>query len=116
METIKIKAGLSVKLFVEVSSEAIVGSYVSLNDNVVKRSQLYGFNIDLGVIDEIDKNVLSSASNFFVSIGDINPIFNNTIVTYTLKYGNEKKSFNGDKVKINDDLFMAYFIVKLVKE
>lgn len=116
METIEIKAGLSVNLFVEISSEAIVGSYVSLNDNVVKRSQLYHFNIDLGIIDDIDNSILSSVSNFFVSVGDITPIFNNTIVTYTLKFGNEEKSFSGDKVKISNDLFMAYFIVKLVKE
>lgn len=115
METVKIKAGSSVKLVVNISSEAIVGSYVSLNDNVIKRSQLYTFSLNLGDIEEIDNSILSSASNFFVSIGDIDPIFNNTKVTYTLEFAGNKKHIDGDKVKINEDLFMAYFIVKLVK-
>tara|TARA_R110001583_G_scaffold109606_1_gene258445 strand:- start:867 stop:1217 length:351 start_codon:yes stop_codon:yes gene_type:complete len=115
METIKIKSGSNVKLLTEISSEAIVGSYVSLNDNVIKRSQLYSFIVDLGKIDDFDNSVMSSASNFFVSIGDIDPILNNTIVKYTLKFDDEEKSYNGDKVKISNDLFMSYFIVKLIK-
>jgi len=115
METIEISAGSNVKLIVEISSEAIVGSYISLNDNVIKRSQLYKFNVDLGKIDKIDNAILSSASNFFVSIGDIDPIFNNTIINYTLEFNGESRAIDGEKVKINEDLFMAFFIVKLKK-
>ncbi len=116
METIKIKAGTNVKLIVEISSEAIVGSYVSVDDNVIKRSELYQFNVDLGTIEDLDNSILSAVSNFFVSMGDFKPIFNNTIIKYTLSFSGEQKSFIGDKVKVSNDLFMGFFIVKLVKK
>jgi hypothetical protein len=50
-----------------------------------------------------------------VALGDFDPIFNNTIVTYTLEHGGNSTNIPSDKVKINDHLFMAYFIVKLKK-
>jgi hypothetical protein len=115
MEIVEIRSGLSVKLSVEISSEAIVGSYISLNDSVVKRSQLYKFELNLGKIEELDNSILSGASNFFVAIGDLDPIFKNTQVVYSLEFDGEKKSIDGDKVKISEDLFMAYFIVKIIK-
>ncbi|MEE1962011.1 hypothetical protein V1387_04885 [Allomuricauda taeanensis] len=115
METIQIPTNAEVKLVVSISSDAIVGSYVSVNDGVVKRSQLYQFSIELGNINDLDNAVLSSVSNFFVSMGDIDPIMNNTSVVYTVKFEGEEETFYGDKVKISDDLFMAFFIVKLEK-
>ncbi|MEM8509331.1 MAG: hypothetical protein AAF717_15980 [Bacteroidota bacterium] len=113
METITIPANLPVKLVVAISSDAIVGSYVSLNDNVIKRSQLYQFSVDLGLRNDLDNAVLSSASNFFVAMGDVDPIMNNTKVLYTIKFGGNEKTFEGDKVKISNDLFMAFFIIKM---
>ncbi|MEM6895379.1 MAG: hypothetical protein AAF554_16910 [Bacteroidota bacterium] len=114
METVVIPANTSVRLEIKISSDAIVGSYVSLNDNVIKRSQQYRFFVDLDNSNDLNNSVLSSVSNFFVAMGDIDPIMNTTKVIYTLKFGGEEIVFEGDKVKINEDLFMAFFIVKLV--
>lgn len=115
METIEISDGSDVNLIVAISTEAIVGSNVSLNDNIIKESQSYTFTTGLGNISNLDNKVLSSSSTFHVALGDFDPIFNNTIVTYTLVHGGNSTNIPSDKVKINDNLFMAYFIVKLKK-
>ncbi len=115
METVKIQAGLSVKLFVKISTVAIVGSNVSLDDNVIKKSTQYDFTVDLGLIDHIDNKVLSIVTNYFISSGNIDTIMNSTQVSYALKYRNDSKELPHEKVKINNNLFMSYKVIKLVK-
>ncbi len=112
MKTIKIKKDSLVKLYVKISSDAIVGSNVSLDDVVIKKSIQYSFNIGL---ENVNDKILSVVSNFFVSTGNIDAIMNNTNVTYTIKSDDIPKEFNGEKIKINDNLFMVYFVIKLIK-
>ena len=115
METIEISDGSDVNLIVAISTEAIVGSNVSLNDHIIKESQSYAFTTGLGNISNLNNKVLSSASKFNVALGDFDPVFNNTIVTYTLEHGGNSTNIPSEKVKASDNLFMAYFIVKLKK-
>ncbi|WP_268223995.1 hypothetical protein [Sinomicrobium oceani] len=114
MKTIRVHANSPLKLFVKISSEAVVGSYVSLDDQVVKRSGLYDFNVDLGNSNDIAGSQLSGASNFFVALGDADAIRKQTKVLYVLKWAEAEEEFGGDVVKINDSIFMAYFVVKLI--
>lgn len=116
MKTIAISKSKSIQLFVKISSDAVVGSNVSINDLVVKKSAQYNFKKDLGNIDDLNNKVLSVVSNFFVSTGNIDSIMKTTNVTYTLKVSdNESHKFICKKVKINEVLFMAYWVIKLIK-
>ncbi len=113
MEEVILGKNKDVKLVVKISSDAMVGSNVSLNDTKVRNSGLYNFNSNLGNSKELDSKILSIVSNFFVSDGNIKMILKNTSVTYVLKFGEETKEFTCKKVKINAHLFMAYFVIKL---
>lgn len=116
MKTIKFKAGEAVKLSVKISSDANVGSNVSLNDTVVKKSILNRFDVDLGVIDAIDGKTLSVVSNFFFNSGAIDAVMAATHVECTLSSVSNSEIISAEKVKVSTQLFMAYTIVKLKKE
>ncbi|WP_299130416.1 hypothetical protein [uncultured Winogradskyella sp.] len=115
METIKFKAGALVKLKVNISSDANVGSNVSLNDRVVKKSITNNFYVELGVIDNIDGQVLSVVSNFFVKGGNIDTIMETTHVVNTVYSDSTSKEISSDKVKLSPALFTAYSVVELKK-
>lgn len=115
MKTIKIKAGEQVKLTVKISSDANVGSNVSLNNVIIKKSITNLFSVSLGVIDAIDGHVLSTVSNFFVLGGNIDAIINTTIVEATISSDTASETIEAEKVKLDDMLFMAYTVVKLEK-
>lgn len=116
MKTIKIPDVKPVKLNVKISSDANVGSNISINDEVVKKSIQYDFSIEHDKISDIYGKVLSVVSNFFVQGGNIDAIMNATSVTYTIKYSANSQEFIGEKVKINSVLFMVYFVTKIEKE
>lgn len=115
MENLEITSGSDVRLLVSVSSDAIAGSNVTLNDAVIKKSTQYSFSVDLGKIDDLHNKIVSIVSNFLVTAGNIDPIFNATQIKYTFKFGEDSKEYTCEKVKINNALFMGYFMVKLVK-
>jgi len=116
MKTIKFKAGEVVKLSVIISSDANVGSNVSLNDAVVKKSILNKFDVDLGAIDAIDGKTLSVVSNFFFNSGAIDAVMASSHVDCTLSSVSNSEIISAEKVKVNANLFMAYIVVKLKKE
>lgn len=115
MKTIKIKAGEEVKLTVKISSDANVGSNVSLNDVVIKKSITNNFTVQLGNIDAIDGNILSVVSNFFVQGGNIDAIMNTTIVEVSIISKTTQETLESEKVKLNTMLFMSYVVLKLEK-
>lgn len=115
METIKIKTGEEVKLVVNISSDANVGSNVSLNDIVIRKSSITNFTVPLGNIDEIDGNTLSVVSNFFVH-SKIDAIIETTIVEISISSETTSINVLAEKVKLNAMLFMAFVVLKLEKE
>ncbi len=115
METIKIKKDTLVKLSIKIDSVAIVGSNVSLDDVVVKKSKQYSFNTDLGNSNDLDNKVLSVVTNYFVSTGNIDTVMKNTDATYSIKTDEDSNDFQGEKVKINNTIFMTYKVFKLTK-
>ena len=115
MKIIEIKAGESVKLNVKISSDANVGSHVSLNDKVIKKSITNNFTVDIGPINDIDGQTLSVVSNFFVQGGNIDTIMDNTHVLNKIKSETTSNEIKAKKVKINSMLFMAYIVVELKK-
>lgn len=115
METISIPEGAQVKLQVAISSEAIVGTNVSLNDVIIRQSKQYKFNMELGTISELNNNGLSIVSSFFVTTGNINQIINNTLATYTISHDNQSHEITVTKQKITNTFFIVYAYVKLTK-
>lgn len=102
------------KLFVSISSPNIVGSNVSINDNIIKKSIAYNFNTVLGNSNDLDKKILSVQSFFSTFIGDTKMISSKTKVIYKLKDNEKTKEYEGTMVKINDEMFVVYLILKLV--
>lgn len=114
MEEVIVGKDNDVKLFVKISSDANVGSNVSLNDTIVKKSGMYSFNVDLGNSNNLDNKKLSIGSNFFVSDGNIDAILRNTSVTCILKFGDEAKEFTCEKVKITEGFFIAFLVINFI--
>ena len=115
MEELKFPSGSSLKLFVKISSDAIPGSNVTLDGNVIKKSGQYTFDVELGKIDDLHQSLLSAATHFFVMGPNIDPIMANTTVDYYIRSGDKKVDIEDTMLKINDNLFTAYMIVKLLK-
>lgn len=113
MKTLVFNAGEQIKLNVKISSDANVGSNVSLNDTVIKKSITNNFNVNLGLIDDIDGQTLSVVSNFFVAGGNIDAIMQSTHVVNNIRSDSKNYTIESKKVKISSILFMAYLIVKL---
>lgn len=113
METIKIPQGSTVRLMVDISSQANSGSNMSIDDIIIKKSTSHNFLVELGSIESLNGKTLSGTSNFFVAIGDIDLIKRNTIVEYRFKFNGEEKKFICDKTKLNKDLFVAFFVGKI---
>lgn len=117
MEEVIVGKNNDVKLFVKISSDAIVGSNVSLNKVNVRRSGQYNFSVALGNSTDLDNNELLLGCQFIVA-DNIDAIYENTIVTCVLKFGNVRKEFTCKKMRVNgfNNFFGAYFSVKLIKE
>lgn len=116
MKTFEMSDNSIVKLSVKISSEAIVGSHIKLDKELIKKSSTYNYNIDLGNSKNlIDKN-LNVVLNCFVQGGNFEIVMNNTIVDFQMKDDNNTKEFIGEKIKITDDFFIIIYVVKLIKE
>ncbi len=114
MEIFEMIENSEIRLIVKISSEALVGSNVSLNDNLVKKSSTYTFSVNLGNSNIINNSVLSSVSNFFIQNDNIDTIMNNTMISYVINDSEKTKTYTAEKVKINSNLFMGYAVIKLV--
>lgn len=115
MKTFKMSDNSLVKLSVKISSEAIVGSHIKLDKELIKKSSAYNYNIDLGNSDNlVDKN-LNVVLNCFVQGGTIKAIMDNAVVDFQIKDGNTTKEFEGEKIKITSDFFIIIYVVKLTK-
>ncbi|MEP3836927.1 MAG: hypothetical protein ABJM36_04740 [Algibacter sp.] len=112
MKTIEILAGERIKLNVNISSGANVGSNVSLDDKMIKKSHTNNFTVDLGLINDIDGQVLSVVSNFFVAGGNIDAIMETTHVLNIISPETTPPEIEASKVKISPTLFMAYVVIK----
>ena len=115
METVSITEGSQAKLQIAISSEAIVGTNVSLNDVIIRQSKQYKFNMELQPIAELDNSGMSIVSSFFVTTGNINHILNNTIATFTISYDDQSHEIKVTKQKITATFFIVYAYVKLIK-
>lgn len=115
METVSIPEGAQAKLQIAISSEAIVGTNVSLNDVIIRQSKQYKFNMELQPITELDNSGMSIVSSFFVTTGNINQILNNTLASYTISYDDQSHEIKVAKQKITDTFFIVYAYVKLIK-
>ncbi len=104
-----------VKLSVKISSEAIVGSHIKLDKELIKKSSAYSYNIDLGNSDDLEDKNLNVVLNCFVQGGNIDIIMNNTVVDFLIKDNENKKNFIGEKMKITDDFFIIIYVVELIK-
>lgn len=102
-----------IKLQVKISSDAIVGSNVNLENQLIKKSIAYNFATDLGNSNDLTDNKLSVVSNFFVHGNNIDAIMNSTTVSYTLKDDVNSQEYSGNKIKIDDRLFMVYIVIDL---
>lgn len=116
MKTISIPEGASVKLQASISSDANVGTNISLNDVIARQSKLYKFSIDLGDSSALNNKEMSIVSSFFIPAGStIDPIFNTTQVTYTISFNNETFPLTVEKQKITGSFFIAYAYIKFIK-
>lgn len=116
MESFEMSTNSLVKLSVKISSEAIVGSHIKLDKELIKKSSTYNYDLDLGNSSPlVDKN-LNVVLNCFVQGGNIEIVMNNTIVDFQMKDENNTKEFIGEKMKITDDFFIIIYVVKLIKE
>jgi len=121
METIKINSGEEVTLSVKISSDAIVGSNVSLNEKIVKKSTAYSFTVALGKIDdihveEVHGNKVKVISNFIVQGGNIDDIMNTSHVDITITSLSTSKTLKAKNVKIDSSMFMSHQTIILEKE
>jgi hypothetical protein len=113
MEEFQMTPNSKVTLSVSINSDAVVGSNVSINDKMIKKSIAYKFTTELGNSNDLKNKVLTSFSNFSTHGMDANSIIKNTKVTYTINDGANTKSYEGTLVGIDDNLYTMYLIVKL---
>ncbi|MCD0470798.1 hypothetical protein [Flavobacterium sp. JAS] len=113
MDTLNIPENTVVKLQVNISSDAVVATNVSINDVIVKKSTQYKFTTDLGTVSLLTHKGLSVVSSFFVSTGNIDAIMNVTQVSNSLLYDNQKVELQVYKQKITQNFFIVYSSVNL---
>mgnify|MGYP003662742409 CR=1 FL=1 len=114
METFQMTQNSTVEISVHISSDASVGSYVSMSNNFKKRSTQYNFTLLLGKSEELRNQVVSEVSNFFTDSNIINTIINNTSVLCIINDGTTKKQYTGTKEKMTNRIFVHYLDVKLI--
>ena len=115
METIKIKSGEEVTLTVNISSDANVGSNVSLDDEVIEESPSNNFSVALGNIDDLHGKILAEQSNFTVPGGNIDDIMNTTHVDIIVESQTTSETRTAAKNKLSASLFVAYIVLRLEK-
>ncbi len=113
MKTFKMPKNTATKLLVSVSSDAIAGSNVRLNGDIIKKSATNKFDVSIGNSNDLNNAKLSVWCNFEINSGNIDAIMNSTTVKCTLKSGEVLEVFEASKIKIDNDYFIALFAVEL---
>ncbi|EZH75634.1 hypothetical protein ATO12_02265 [Aquimarina atlantica] len=115
MKTFKMSANSEVKLNVKISTEALVGTNVKLDSKILKKSSTYNFSTNLGNSTDIVNKKLNVVTNCFVTDENIDPILENAVFKITLKDDENEQSYEGKKLKIDDEFFIVFTVVELVK-
>lgn len=114
METFQMTNNSTVKIAVSISSDASVGSYVSMSNNFKKRSTQNNFNMTLGNSDDLRNEIVSEVSNFFTTPELIENIMNNTSVVCTISDGINSQEYTGTTEKMTERMFVHYLDVQLI--
>lgn len=114
MEQFEMTPNSEVKLMVSISSAAIVGSNVSINDKIIKKSIAYKFTTKLGNSNDLKDKILTSFSNFSTHDGNAESIINTTKVIYTMRDSGNVKQYEGTLIKISDDAYTIYLALELI--
>lgn len=114
MDKFKMGNDKEVILKVAISSEALVGSNVKLDKKIIKKSAVYNFDAVLGNSNDISNKKLNVAINCFVE-DNIEQVMHNTIVDFSLSDGENSQNYEGQKLKIDDEFFIIFYVVKLTK-
>lgn len=108
MKTLNIPQNAQVKIRTGISSDALVSTDVNINDKIIKKSSLYKFTSDLGVVSDLKHKGLTIVSKLFVSDGNIDAIMNSTQVENILLYEDQKINLDIEKTKITEYFFIVY--------
>lgn len=114
MEQFKMTPNSAVKLTVSISSAAIVGSNVSINDKIIKKSIAYKFTTQLGNSEDLRGKFLTSFSNFSTHKERSNKISDGTKVIYTMRDAEKTEKYEGTLIKIADDAYTIYLALELI--
>ena len=114
MEEFKMQPNSSVRLLVKISSDAVVGSNVSVDEKIVKKSIQYSFSVDLGNSNDLNNSEVTTFSNFIVKTGNIDQIIESTTLRCTLKDGSSSKVYTGKTLKIDNSYFIALSNINLI--
>lgn len=114
MKTFQMAQNTIVEISVQISSDASVGSYVSMNDNFKKRSTQYKFSISLGNSEDLKNEIVSEVSNFFTNPEIIDLVMEKTSVICTITDGVNTSEYVGVTEKMTNRIFVHYLDVKLI--
>jgi hypothetical protein len=114
MEEFQMTPNSKVTLSVAISSAAIVGSNVSINDKMIKKSIAYKFTTELGNSNDLKNKIVTSFSNFSTHTRNSDLIVNSTIINYKINDKKNVKEFTGTLVKINENGFVIYVDIELI--
>lgn len=114
MDTFKMAKNSTVEISVKISSDASVGSYISIGSDVKKRSTQYNFKLTLGDSKDLKDEIVSEVSNFFTSPDIIKEVMKNTTVSCTFNDGTNSQDYSGIIEKMTNRMFVHYLDVKLI--
>ena len=107
MDTFNMQSNATVSASTNISSIAVVGSNVLLNNEIVKKSIQYKFSTDLGNSNAINGKMARLVVNCFVKEGNIDTVMADTNISFTLSDGSHSHAYEAKKLKIFNDLFVA---------
>ncbi|WP_353777300.1 hypothetical protein [Winogradskyella sp. 3972H.M.0a.05] len=113
MAEFEMQPNSQVKLYVTISSDAIVGSNVSLDGKFIKKSISYRFTVDLGNSNDLNNSKVRTFSHFLIESGDIDPIMESTTMKCVIRDGHNEQEYQGRKIPGDDDYFVALRSIKL---
>lgn len=113
MKQFQMTPNSEVKLTVAISSAAIVGSNVSINDKMIKKSIAYKFTTQLGRSNDLKNKILTSFSNFSTHNENAEDIINATKVVCTVSDSENSEQYTGKLVKIHANAYVIYIVLEL---
>lgn len=114
MDKFKMGNDKEVILSVSISTEALVGSNVKLDKKIIKKSAVNNFKATLGNSNDIKDKKLNVVINCFVE-DNIDQVMDNIVVDFSLTDGKNSQNYEGQKLKIDDEFFIIFYVVELLK-